>query len=312
MHYKGVVNSVDEKNRITVTTNDNVFLHSAGKSYDKLSDVPIYLQLGDEVEVETADEVNKANTYHVTNVYHIIKIKKWRAKEMRKTVLNTVEKIKEMRAAYVQKMESIARDTDLTTEGKRNRMNSCIKDYHNEILTITNPVIRAIENNIKSITDEENGILLKKRTSADYATTLDSTVRILADNAKNISAADVEAAVSVFANDPLAIQAIKTALKGSDKEYILPEDTRGTRQEYLEKTMSSLKSAVEMLAAITYQEDGFAGSTKVNDFYISNQALVFFDMAFVESLNDDCTGKRPEQLEKPENVDFGFNFRRLR
>lgn len=300
---KGIVKSVDESNRITVSGDDGEFYHSAGKSYNELSKTQIYINPGDLVEFETGEDMEK---------YHITKVKTWRVKEMRSNVLNAIEKIKEMRIVCVQRMECIAADSDYTTSGKCDRMNTCIEQYHNDIITIVTPVLESIKNNIESITDEENKILLKKRASSDYAVTLDSTVNILADNAKNLSDDDIKATVSIFNNDPLAVQAIKKALKGSGKDWILPEDTRGTRQEYLKKTEVSLRSAVEMLASVTYNEEGFTGSTKVNDFYISNQALVMFDMAFVESLNDDCTGKRHEQSEKPENTDFGFDFTRIR
>ncbi len=295
---KGVVNSVRDDGFITCLDVNREFYHSDGKSYKELSENPINLCVGDEVEFETGNGKTQ---------YHITKIERTGIKDMKKKILQGIEKIKGMRAACVAGCEKICSNGDLSHEGKINQMNQTIAAFRQEADSIADGLVYDLEDAIHILDEQESRIYREKRESADYATRLSSTLELLKVSADRMDSKDIRAAVEQFADDPMAIAAINGIL-GYKRPGLAPEDNRGKRQAVLQKAINSVKSSADMLTDIKYQESGFPGSVVVNGFNISAPALVVFDMAFVESLTDDCTAEQAQGPQKEKNTDFGFSF----
>lgn len=299
---KGVVNSIDSKGFITCLDTNREFYHSGGKSYKELSENPIALCVGDEVEFETGNGKTQ---------YHITKIERTGIKDMKKKILQGIEKIKDMRAACIAECEKICSNADLSHEGKINKMNQEIAAFRQEADGIKSGLVYDLEDAIHILDEQESRIFREKRESADYATRLNSTIELLKVSADGMNDKDIRVAVEQFADDPMAITVIKRVL-GFKRIGLVPEDNRGKRQEVLHKAIDSVKSSADMLTDIKYQESGFPGSVAVNGFNISAPALVMFDMAFVESLTGECTAKQAQEPQKEKNADFGFSFQNRR
>lgn len=293
---KGIVNTVDSSGFITCIGKDGEFYHSHGLSYKELSENEIVLRIGDSIEFE----VNEKITAHIT------KIERIGIKDMKKKILQGIEKIKGMRAACIAECEKICGNGDLSHEGKINRMNQAIASFRQEADNITDGLVYDLEDAIHILDEQESRIFREKRESADYATRLSSTLELLKLSADRMDSKDIRVAVEQFADDPMAIAAINGVL-GYKRPGLAPDDNRGKRQAVLQKAINSVKSSASMLTDIKYQESGFPGSFAVNGFNISAPALVMFDMAFVESLTDDCTVDQREEPQKEENPDFGMD-----
>lgn len=294
---KGVVNTIDSLGRITCIGEDGDFYHSHGFSYKELSENEIVLHNGDSVEFE----VNEKVTAHIT------KIERTGIKDMKKKILQGIEKIKGMRAACIAECEKICGNGDLSHEGKINRMNQAIASFRQEADSITDGLVYDLEDAIHILDEQESRIFREKRESADYATRLSSTLELLKVSADKMDSKDIRIAVEQFADDPMAIAAINEVM-GYERPGFAPEDNRGKRQAVLQKAINSVKSSASMLTDIKYQESGFPGSFAANGFNISLPTLVMFDMAFVESLTDDCTAEQRQEPQKEKNTDFGFSF----
>lgn len=296
---KGVVNSVRDDGFIICIGEDGEYYHSYGLSYKELSESEIVLHNGDSVEFEVDEKVSA----------HIIKIERAGIKDMKKKILQGIEKIKDMRAACVAGCEKICSNADLSHEGKINQMNQAIAAFRQEADSITDGLVYDLEDAIHILDEQESRIFREKRESADYATRLNSTLELLKVAADKMDSKDISVAVEQFADDPMAIAAINGIL-GYKRPGLAPDDNRGKRQAVLQKAINSVRSSAGMLTDIKYQESGFPGSVAANGFSISAPALVMFDMAFVESLTDDCTAKQAQEPEKEKNADFGFSFQR--
>ena len=142
---KGVVNSIDSTGFITCIGANREFYHSGGKPYKELSENPIALCVGDGVEFETGSG----------NVqYHITKIERTGIKDMKKKILQGIDKIKDMRAACIAGCEKICGDGDLSHEGKINKMNQAIAAFRQEADSITDGLVYDLEDAIH-ILDEQ-------------------------------------------------------------------------------------------------------------------------------------------------------------
>lgn len=294
---KGVVNSIDGSGAITCIGENGEFYHSYGKPYKELSENPIALYVGDGVEFEAGSGKSTA---------HITKIERTGIKDMKKKILQGIEDIKGMRAECVSKCGAICSDADLSHEGKINRMNQAIAEFRQKADGISDKLVYDLEDAIHILDEQESRIFREKRESADYAIRLNSTLELLKVSADRMTDKDIMLSVEQFANDPMAIDAIKSVL-GYKRVGLAPADSRGQRQETLRHVISNVQSSVGMLTDIKFQESGFPGSFAVNGFNISAPALVMFDMAFVESLTDDCTAEQVQEEQKEENPDFGFD-----
>lgn len=293
---KGVVSWLDSMGRINCIGEDGELYHSHGLSYKELSENEIVLHNGDSVEFETSGKVTA----------HITKIERAGIKDMKKKILQGIEKIKGMRAACVAGCEKICSNGDLSHEGKINQMNQTIAAFRQEADSIKDGLVYDLEDAIHILDEQESRIFREKRESADYATRLSSTLELLKTSAESMNDADIALSVEQFADDPMAIAAIKGIL-GLNRVWLAPLDNRGKRQEVLQKTINSVRSSAGMLTDIKYQESGFPGSIAANGFNISAPALVMYDMAFVESLTDDCTAEQTQEAQKEKNPDFGFS-----
>lgn len=262
-----------------------------------MSENPIALCVGDEVEFETGNGKTQ---------YHITKIERTGIKDMKKKILQGIEKIKDMRAACIAGCEKICNNADLSREGKINRMNQAIAAFRQEADSIKDGLVYDLEDAMHILDEQESRIFREKRESADYATRLSSTLDLLKVSADKMDSKDIRVAVEQFADDPMAIAAINGIL-GYKRPGLALEDNRGKRQKVLQKAINSVKSSADMLTDIKYQESGFSGSFAVNGFNISAPALVMFDITFVESLTDDCTAEQGEEPQKEENPDFGMD-----
>lgn len=296
---KGVVNSIHSNGFITCIGEDGGFYHSYGLSYKELAESEIVLHNGDSVDFETSEKVSA----------HITKIERVGIKDMKKKILQGIEKIKDMRAACVVGCEKICSNADLSHEGKIKQMNQTIAAFRQKADSITDGLVYDLEDAIHILDEQESRIFREKRESADYATRLSGTLELLKASAKSMNDADIALSVEQFADDPMAIAAIKGVL-GFKRAGLAPSDNRGKRQEVLQKAISSVRNSAGMLTDIKYQESGFPGSVAANGFNISAPALVMFDMAFVESLTDDCTAEQAQEAQKEKNPDFGFSFQR--
>lgn len=280
---------------------DGELYHSHGLSYKELSENEIVLHNGDSVEFETSGKVTA----------HITKIERAGIKDMKKKILQGIEKIKGMRAACVAGCEKICSNGDLSHEGKINQMNQTIAAFRQEANSIADGLVYDLEDAIHILDEQESQIYREKRESADYATRLSSTLELLKVSADRVDNKDIKAAVEQFADDPMAIAAINGIL-GYKRPGLAPDDNRGKRQAVLQEAINGVRSSAGMLTDIKYQESGFPGSVAVNGFNISAPALVMFDMAFVESLTDDCTAKQAQEPQKEKNTDFDFSFQNRR
>lgn len=296
---KGIVSWLDSMGHINCIGENGELYHSHGLSYKELSEREIVLHNGDPVEFEVSEKVSA----------HITKIERAGVKDMKNRILQGIEKIKGMRAACVAVCEKICSNGDLSHEGKINQMNQAIAAFRQEADSITDGLVYDLEDAIHILDEQESRIFREKRESADYATRLSSTLELLKASAGSMNSADIVLSVEQFANDPMAIAAIRGVL-GFERAGLAPSDNRGKRQEVLRKAINGVKSSANMLTDIKYQESGFPGSVAADGFNISAPALVMFDMSFVESLTDDCTAKQEQEPQKEKNTDFGFSFQR--
>lgn len=231
---------------------------------------------------------------------------KERAKGMKRKILTFIEDLKDTRKKCVEACGYTCQDTKLSHEGKIDQMNHNISVLKEWAADGSGKIIRELENKIEAINQEEAAAYKKKRESADYAARLNSTLELLKVSADRMKSEDVTMAVEQFADDPMAIAAISDVL-GFKRAMLAPDDNRGKRQATLQRVIDNVKSSVSMLTDVKYQESGFPGSFVANDFNISLPALTMFDMAFVESLTDDCTVELEQEPLKEENPDFGFD-----
>ena len=251
--------------------------------------------LGDELEA-----LNNPGLYQNKQ-----KIKE-RTKGMKRKILTFIEDLKDTRKKCVEACGYTCQDNKLSHEGKIDQMNHNISVLKEWAADASGRIIRELENKIEAINQEEAAAYKKKRESADYAARLNSTLELLKVSADKMKNEDITMAVEQFADDPMAIAAIRDVL-GFRRAGFAPTDSRGKRQAVLQSVINNVQHSVDRLTDIKYQESGFKGSFAVNDFNISLPALTMFDMAFVESLTDDCTAElEQEPPKKAENTEMNL------
>lgn len=297
---KGVITWMDSMGRFSCTSEYGEYYHSHGLSYKELSEREIVLRIGDSVEFETSEKVKA----------HITKIERTGIKDMKKKILQGIEKVKELRVICIDRCEKVCKNTDLSHEGKINHMNQAIAEFKQGAADIKDKLIFDLEDAIRILDEQESRVFREKRESTDYTIRLSSTLELLKVSADKMADNDIALSVEQFADDPIAISAIRDIL-GFRKSFLAPSDNRGKGQATLRKVIDNVKNSVKMLADVKYHESGFPGSLAVNEFYISVPALVMFDMAFVESLNDDCTAEQEPEPQQNTDDDFGFNFENI-
>lgn len=222
---------------------------------------------------------------------------KERTKGMKRKILTFIEDLKDMRKKCIEACGYTCQDTKLSHEGKIDQMNHNINVLKEWATDGSGKIVRELENKIEAINQEEAAAYKKKRESADYAARLNSTLELLKVSADRMKSEDVTMAVEQFADDPMAIAAIRDVL-GFKRAGLAPTDNRGKRQTVLQSVINNVQHSVDRLTDIKYQESGFPGSFAVNDFSLSLPALTMFDMAFVESLTDDCTAELEQEPQK--------------
>lgn len=237
---------------------------------------------------------------------------KERTKGMKRKILAFIEDLKDTRKKCVEACGYTCQDNKLSHEGKIDQMNHNIGVLKEWAADASGRIIRELENKIEAINQEEAAAYKKKRESADYAARLNSTLELLKASTDQMKNEDIMMAVEQFADDPMAINAIRDIL-GYKRAWLAPSDNRGKRQAVLQHVIDNVKSSVSMLTDVKYQESGFESSFAVNDFNISLPALTMFDMAFVESLTDDCTAElKQEPPKKVENTEMNLKNCKIR
>lgn len=224
---------------------------------------------------------------------------------MKKEILTFIEDLKDLRKECVEHCEATCTDTKLSHEGKVSQISHNIDILKKWADERSEEIVLKLRNKIEAINAEETADLRKKRESSEYNNRLMNMRELLEKTADRLTDEEIKISLEQFANDPIAIE-VFWGMFGYKRLGVLPEDNRGKRQELLQKVINNVQHSVEMLTDVKYQEDTFMNSFFVNGFYLSNTTLLMFDMAFVESLTDDCTQYQNPENNAPDNKDFGF------
>lgn len=250
---------------------------------------------------EELEQVNKPELYKNKQII------KRRCNGMKKEILTFIEDLKDLRKECVEHCEATCSDKKLTHEGKVSQIEHNISALKKWAAENSEDIFVKLKNKIEAINNEEAAALRNKRESNEYNNRLTSMLDLLGKTADKLTDEEIKISLEQFADDPIAIEAFR-GMFGYKRMGLLPEDSRGKRQEMLRKVINNVQHSVEMLTDVKYHEQAFRDSFCVNDFYLSNAVLLMFNMEFVESLTDDCTAELEENAQKEKNPDFGFKF----
>lgn len=210
--------------------------------------------------------------------------------------LEYLNKLLEIRQKYSKRIEEISGDQFLSETGKKHNYeqiaNKAVAELDGSATFLTNEINKVLDRIDKEEADEQE----YKQTNLEYAALLAHVVQVLPTAISGGDLTAVKQRLAHFKNDPFAISAIQSIVKTINVEKlkekgakgielglgsIVPEDTRGVRQERLLQLVRTLETYTENLGK-TLSIPGGRFATDID-------GQIKSTIQYVESCNDECT-----------------------
>ncbi len=210
--------------------------------------------------------------------------------------LEYLNKLLEIRQKYSKRIEEISGDQYLSETGKQHNYEQIAAKAVAELSGYATVLTNEINKVLDRIDKEEDDEQAYKQSNLEYAALLAHVIQVLPTAISGGDLTAVKQRLAHFKNDPFAISAIKSMVNTINVEKlkkmgvkgielglgsIIPEDTRGVRQERLLQLVRTLETYTENLGK-TLSIPGGRFATDID-------GQIKSTIQYVETCNDECT-----------------------